>query len=210
MNDQELLSEELLDFFKAMADANRQKIMGLLAQENLSVGQLAEMLKLRPSTVSHHLSKLTDAGLVSAKASSYYNIYQLENSKLESMAQRLLSSDTLPAMAAGVDLDSYDRKVIAMAAGVDLDSYDRKVISDYSLPDGQLKTIPAQRKKLDAVLRYVVRSFEFGTRYTEQQVNEILGKFHEDTATLRRELIGAGLLARSTGGREYWRVEDHS
>ena len=194
MNDQELLSEELLYFFKAMADANRLKIMGLLAQENLSVGQLAEMLKLRPSTVSHHLSKLTDAGLVSAKASSYYNIYQLENSKLESMAQRLLSSDTLPAMAAGVDLDSYDRKVI----------------SDYSLPDGQLKTIPAQRKKLDAVLRYVVRSFEFGTRYTEQQVNEILGKFHEDTATLRRELIGAGLLARSTGGREYWRVEDHS
>jgi predicted transcriptional regulator len=194
MNDQELLSEELLDFFKAMADANRLKIMGLLAQENLSVGQLAEMLKLRPSTVSHHLSKLTDAGLVSAKASSYYNIYQLENSKLESMAQRLLSSDTLPAMAAGVDLDSYDRKVI----------------SDYSLPNGQLKTIPAQRKKLDAVLRYVVRSFEFGTRYTEQQVNEILGKFHEDTATLRRELIGAGLLARSTGGREYWRVEDHS
>lgn len=194
MNDQELLSEELLDFFKAMADANRLKIMGLLAQENLSVGQLAEMLKLRPSTVSHHLSKLTDAGLVSAKASSYYNIYQLENSKLESMAQRLLSSDTLPAMAAGIDLDSYDRKVI----------------SDYSLPDGQLKTIPAQRKKLDAVLRYVVRSFEFGTRYTEQQVNEILGKFHEDTATLRRELIGAGLLARSTGGREYWRVEDHS
>ena len=194
MNDQELLSEELLDFFKAMADANRLKIMGLLAQENLSVGQLAEMLKLRPSTVSHHLSKLTDAGLVSAKASSYYNIYQLENSKLESMAQRLLSSDTLPAMAAGVDLDSYDRKVI----------------SDYSLPDGQLKIIPAQRKKLDAVLRYVVRSFEFGTRYTEQQVNEILGKFHEDTATLRRELIGAGLLARSTGGREYWRVEDHS
>lgn len=194
MNDQELLSEELLDFFKAMADANRLKIMGLLAQENLSVGQLAEMLKLRPSTVSHHLSKLTDAGLVSAKASSYYNIYQLENSKLESMAQRLLSSDTLPAMAAGIDLDSYDRKVI----------------SDYSLPDGQLKIIPAQRKKLDAVLRYVVRSFEFGTRYTEQQVNEILGKFHEDTATLRRELIGAGLLARSTGGREYWRVEDHS
>ena len=194
MNDQELLSEELLGFFKAMADANRLKIMGLLAQENLSVGQLAEMLKLRPSTVSHHLSKLTDAGLVSAKASSYYNIYQLENSKLESMAQRLLSSDTLPAMAAGVDLDSYDRKVI----------------SDYSLPDGQLKTIPAQRKKLDAVLHYVVRSFEFGTRYTEQQVNEILGKFHEDTATLRRELIGAGLLARSTGGREYWRVEDHS
>ncbi len=194
MSEQELLPDELLDFFKAMADATRLKILGLLAQENLSVEQMAEMLKLRPSTISHHLSKLTNAGLVSAKASSYYNIYQLENSTLESMAQRLLSSETLPAMAAGVDLDSYDRKVI----------------SNYSLPDGRLKTIPAQRKKLDAILHFVIRSFTFGDRFTERQVNEILRKFHEDTATLRRELIGAGLLARSTDGREYWRVEDQS
>ena len=194
MSDQELMPDELLDFFKAMADATRLKILGLLAQENLSVEQMAEMLKLRPSTISHHLSKLTNAGLVSAKASSYYNIYQLENSTLESMAQRLLSSETLPAMAAGVDLDSYDRKVI----------------SNYSLPDGRLKTIPAQRKKLDAILHFVIRSFKYGDLFTEHQVNEILRKFHEDTATLRRELIGAGLLARSTDGREYWRVEDHS
>ena len=193
MSDLELMPDELLDFFKAMADATRLKILGVLAQENLSVEQIAEMLKLRPSTISHHLSKLTNAGLVSAKASSYYNIYQLENSTLESMAQRLLSSETLPAMAAGVDLDSYDRKVI----------------SNYSLPDGHLKTIPAQRKKLDAILHYVIRSFSFGDHYTEYQVNEILRKFHEDTPLLRRELIGVGLLARSTDGREYWRVEDH-
>jgi predicted transcriptional regulator len=192
MGDQDLIPEDLLTFFKALADANRLKILGLLAQENLSVEQLAELLKLSASTVSHHLSKLTEAGLVSAKASSYYNIYQLENSTIEAIAKQLLSKDTLPAMAAGVDLDSYDRKVI----------------SDYSLPDGRLKTIPAQRKKLDVILHFVVGSFQFGKRYSEHQVNEILVKFHKDTATLRRELIGAGLLARSTGGREYWRVQE--
>jgi len=44
-------------------------------------------------------------------------------------------------------------------------------------------------------------------KYTEKQVNEILGRFHEDTATLRRELIGFKLMAREGGGGAYWRVE---
>lgn len=189
MVDQDTLPEELLQFFKAMADATRLKILGLLAQENLSVEQIAEMLHLRPSTISHHLSKLANAGLVSAKPSSYYNIYQLENSTLQSMAQRLLSDETLSSMAADIDLDTYDRKVV----------------SNYSLPDGRLKTIPAQRKKLDAILNYVIRSFKVGEIFTEHQVNQVLKSFHDDTATLRRELIGANLLSRSTDGREYWR-----
>lgn len=183
------IADEVLKFFKALADANRLKILGLLAQEDLSVEQLAVMLKLRPSTVSHHLSILSEAGLVSAKAMSYYNIYQFDNKALEAMAQRLLSKENLSAIAVDVDLDAYDKKVV----------------SDYSLPDGQLKTIPAQRKKLEAILGYIIQDFESGTRYNERQVNEILEKYHPDTATLRRELIGAGILGRSSGGKEYWR-----
>jgi hypothetical protein len=90
---------------------------------------------------------------------------------------------------------------------VDLDAYDRKVVSDYSLPDGRLKTIPGQRKKLEAILRHVVREFEPGVRYSEKQVNEILSRFHADTASLRRELVGSGLMQREGGGGDYWRVE---
>jgi hypothetical protein len=89
---------------------------------------------------------------------------------------------------------------------VDVDAYDRKVVRDYSLPDGRLKTIPAQRKKLEAILRHLAKSFEPGRRYSEKQVNEILAGFHEDTASLRRELVGSGLIAREGGGGEYWRV----
>src|SRR3989304_5344056 len=76
------MSEELVAFFKALADANRLKIVGLLAQQPYSVEQLAAILKLRPSTISHHLSKLSEAGLVSARAYSYYNMYQLEEEAL--------------------------------------------------------------------------------------------------------------------------------
>jgi predicted transcriptional regulator len=194
MSEQDVLTAEMLMFFKAMADANRLKILGLLAQENLTVEQMSEMLKLRPSTVSHHLSKLSEVGLVSARSSSYYNVYQLENEELEAMAKRLLSDNTLPAMASGIDLDAYDQKVV----------------SDYLLPDGKLKTIPSQRKKLEAILRFVVKEFMPGERYSEQEVNQILGKFHQDTASLRRELIVEGLLERSSGGREYWRAEVES
>jgi DNA-binding transcriptional ArsR family regulator len=69
------MSEELVDFFKAFADANRLKIVGLLARQPYSVEELAVLLDLKASTVSHHLAKLAQIGLVSAKADSYYNIY---------------------------------------------------------------------------------------------------------------------------------------
>ena len=189
MSDEKMLTDEMLKFFKAMADANRLRILGLLAQEDLTVEQLTEILNLRPSTVSHHLSKLSEVGLVSAKSSSYYNIYQLENKELEAMAKRLLSENTIPAMASDIDLDAYDQKIV----------------SDYSLPDGHLKTIPSQRKKLEAILRYLVEKFEPERQYSEKEINEILQDFHADTASLRRELIGAGLLKRSPDGRQYWR-----
>jgi len=182
------MSEELVTFFKALADANRLKIVGLLAQQPYSVEQLAALLHLRPSTVSHHLSKLAEVGLVSAKAESYYNVYQLEEKTLQKT--RLLFSQ---------------QDLAAVVEDVDLDAYDRKVVEDYSLPDGRLKTIPAQRKKLEAVLRYVVKSFEPELLYSEKQVNEILSRFSEDTASLRRELIGNGLMKRANDGEAYWR-----
>ncbi len=185
-----MVERELLQFFKALADANRLRIIGLLAQESFSVEQLAAMLKIRPSTVSHHLSRLAKAGLVSARAESYYNLYQLEVVNLESLARRLLSRETFPSIAADVDLEAYDRKVL----------------SDFSNPDGSLRTIPSQRKKLLVILRYIVKSFEPCTRYPEEQVNQILAPFHEDTATLRREMIGAKLLQRDGG--EYWRPNE--
>ena len=88
-----------------------------------------------------------------------------------------------------------------------MDGYDRKVLEDYTLPDGRLKNIPAQRKKLDVILRFLARSFEPGIRYSEKEVNGILARYHQDTATLRRELVGMGLLRRSPDGAEYWLVE---
>jgi DNA-binding HxlR family transcriptional regulator len=182
--------EHLLTFFKALADANRLKIIGLLSQQPYSVEQLAAMLELRPPTVSHHLKVLSEAGLVSARAESYYNLYQLEPGMLEQIAGHLVAQDKLPGMAAEVDLQAYDRMVL----------------KNVLLPDGKLKVIPAQRKKREVVLRHLLKSFQPGVHYSEKQVNEILSRFHDDTATLRREMIVYKLMRRSEG--EYWLNDD--
>jgi predicted transcriptional regulator len=184
------VSEELVTFFKALADSNRLKIVGLLAEKSYSVEELAELLKLKPSTVSHHLSRLSEVGLVRAHSESYYSVYQLDQSVLQEKARTIFTESELSNVAAEVDADAYDKKVI----------------KDYSRRDGSLKTLPSQRKKLEAVLRYVVKAFDIGKRYSEKQVNEILAHYNEDTATLRRELVGYGLMQREGGGGEYWRV----
>jgi biotin operon repressor len=185
------MSEELVSFFKALADSSRLKIIGLLAEKSYSVEELAALLNLKPSTVSHHLSKLSEAGLVQSRAESYYSVYQLDRKMLEEKSRTIFSSEELSTVAAEVDADAYDSKVV----------------KDFTKRDGSLKTIPAQQKKLEAILRHVVKSFEVGKRYSEKRVNEILSKYHDDTATLRRELIGYGLMAREGGGGGYWRVE---
>ncbi len=184
------MSEELVTFFKALADTNRLKIVGLLAEKPYSVEELAALLQLKPPTVSHHLAKLVDAGLVRAKAEGYYSVYQLDQSVLESKARSMFSQQELSNVASEVDADAYDKKVI----------------KDYTKRDGSLKTLPSQRKKLEAILRYVAKAFEVGKRYSERRVNEILAGYYEDTATLRRELVGSGLMQREGGGGEYWRV----
>jgi len=44
-----------------------------------------------------------------------------------------------------------------------------------------------------------VGEFEPERHYPEREVNQILIDFHEDVATLRREMIGHGLMEREKG-----------
>ena len=183
------MSTDLVSLFKALADSNRLKIIGLLARQPYSGEELSALLGLQPSTVSHHLSRLSAAGLVSARAEGYYNVYHLEEKALDE-ARQLFSHQDLVGAAQDIDVDAFDRKVIA----------------DFTNPDGSLKQIPAQRRKLEAVLRQIVKTFKPGQRYTEKQVNDLLSHYHADTASLRRELVASRLMARQGGGGEYWRL----
>ncbi len=190
--DKNQLSDELLQFFKALADSNRLKIVGLLSQQSCTVEQLSALLGLSMSTTSHHLARLSQVGLVEARTDGHYFHYTLCTDVLQDMAQRLLQAETLPSLSISVDLEAYDRKVL-------------KTFTD---SEGRIIAFPSQLKKYQVLLRYVVNVFEPGKRYSEKQVNEMLSRYHEDTADLRRGLVEFKLMAREGGGGEYWRLEE--
>ncbi|MBG0770386.1 MAG: metalloregulator ArsR/SmtB family transcription factor [Anaerolineaceae bacterium] len=182
--------ETLLAFFKALADATRLKIVGLLAQKESSVEELAATLEVSPSTVSHHLSKLAEIGLVTARADGYYSVYSLQTEVLEEMAQRLLSAQTLPAVAQDLDRGAYDRQVL----------------NTYLAEDGTLTKVPSNRRKLEVVLNFIAEKFEFDRQYSEKEVNAVIGALNPDISGLRRDLISSKYLGREKDGSAYWRV----
>ncbi len=185
--------EILLDFFKALSDASRLQIVGLLAQRPHSVEEMAEVLGKSVSTVSHHLQMLTHVGLVSARAEGHYYIYSLNTEALRKMSQSLLA-ENLPRPPQAEEGDAFERKVL----------------SSFTDPEGRITAIPAQEKKFLVILRYVLKAFEPGVRYTEKQVNEIILRYTEDTALIRRSFIEYHYMDRQGGGGEYWRVESNA
>lgn len=182
---------ELVAFFKALSDENRLKIVALLSAGERSVEELADKLALTSPTVSHHLSRLSDVGIVSARAEGYYSIYRLEEAALTAHSLRLLNEATLPALAAGVETDAFDRKVLANCVD----------------GEGRIRSFPAQRKKTRAILRYVARAFQPGRHYTEREINAILRRFSGDPARLRHHLVDFGFIERHAAGSDYWTGE---
>lgn len=177
----------MLKFFKALSDESRLKIVGLLAANERSVEELASMLDLRAPTVSHHLNRLRKIDLVSMRSEGNTHLYRLNSEVLRSLSKEILSVEKIVTD----DL-------------VDTEAFDRKVIKDF-LEDSRLKVIPASRKKRDVILRWLADKFDRKKKYSEKQVNNIIGAYHEDFATLRRELVGASLMKREAG--IYWRID---
>ena len=146
---------ELLQFFKALADAERLQIAGLLARRRLSSRQLAEAIDVKPAALAKHMARLADAGLVSEANGRY----TLRLDHIHALAARV-SAHAAPAVPEGKD------------------EFERAVLKAFLTPEGALREIPAQEKKLLAVLRYLRDQFESGRTYPEKQVNEIIKRFH--------------------------------
>lgn len=175
----------LLAFFKAMANESRLKLVGLLAHGEHTVQELAETLGLKEPTVSHHLAVLKDLGLVAVRPDGVMRWHSLKPRALAEMNRRLFDQDP--------------------AALAPQDSWEDRVLATFVAPDGAL-TIPASRRKRWVILKWLAGKFVEGERYPERAVNEAIQRHHWDSATLRRELIGAGMLARESG--VYWRLPE--
>lgn len=188
------VQNELLEFFKTLANAERLRITGLLALEPMSAPELARRLGMQPALVLRHLERLQGLGLLRSDSPAAPD---------EPIGNACLSLDTaaLEAMSKRILAGSRPRFAASEQSG---DEFERKVLRDYLTADGALKSIPTQEKKLLPVLRHLAQSFQPGTRYPEKEVNAILKRFHPDTPALRRYLVDHKLLAREQG--EYWKV----
>lgn len=178
----------LLQYFKALADETRLRIVGMLAGREHSVEEIAAALSLRTPTVSHHLQRLKDLALVEMRRDGTTHYYTLRLAELLRMNREMVTAEKVRSLA-------------SMEGG---EAWERKVLRDFFSGE-ELKEIPASRKKRQVVLRWLADRFAFGQRYPEAKVNEIIGRHHPDFATLRRELIANGLMQRENA--VYWRVE---
>src|ERR1700737_3322747 len=161
------MPETVLRFFKALADESRLRIVGILAGSERSVEDLAAQLDLRGPTVSHHLARLRELGLVTMRAEGNVHVYRLDADALRALSRDVFSLERMAALADDVEAEAWQRKVLR-------DFFEGE----------RLKEIPASRKKRAVVLRWLVRRFTPGLPYREVEVNELLKPAHPDTATL--------------------------
>lgn len=71
------------DTFKALSDKTRREILDLLKTKTMTAGDIASKFDMTQATVSHHLSVLKEAELVTDKKDGKYIYYELNTSVLD-------------------------------------------------------------------------------------------------------------------------------
>lgn len=176
-------AQALARLLKVIADASRLRILGLLADGPLVGKEIAARLDLSPPTVSHHMRKLVDAGIVTATSDAQMQRYALNSELLLDVRRTPLTSS--------VTAEKLDKQT-------EEESFRAKVLRNFF--DGErLKSIPAQRKQRVVVLQKLLERFDPALTYTEREVNDLLRPAHEDVASLRRELVDYGFMTRERG-----------
>ena len=81
----ELKAIELADLFSTLSDASRVRIISALLEKEMSVGVLAEKLKMSESAVSHQLRGLRHMRLIRGRKVGRQVFYSLEDNHVEQL-----------------------------------------------------------------------------------------------------------------------------
>lgn len=76
---------DLAELFKVFADSTRIRIMSALAQRELCVCELAEVLAMGQSAISHQLRLLRQAKLVRVRRMGKSSVYSLDDDHVHSI-----------------------------------------------------------------------------------------------------------------------------
>ena len=178
--------ESLLPMLKLLANETRLRVIGLVADAEYSAVNLARRLHVTEATMSHHLSKLMEAELVTMRIEGTSHFYRLNPVALRAMNKSLLQ----PA------------KLLRAPPSAEGDTPKARILRSF-VEDGRIRKLPEQHAKRQVVLEWVLGQLE-DRRYKEREISAILKRYFDDYATLRRELINHGLMKREGG--IYWKV----
>lgn len=176
------MENETLNLLKTVADETRLRILRVLGEKECYTELLAERLGLSPATVSFHMKKLMQAGLIDARREQYYTVYSLRRDVFHHTLEELILKNDQGQTAEALREEQYRRKV--------LKSF---------MPNGFCEQMPAQLKKRIIVYREIFSRFAPGGTYTEKEVNAIISEVHADYCTVRRGFVGMGWMMRSNG-----------
>jgi biotin operon repressor len=176
----EIQEQTLLEFFKAVGQTDRVKILGLLASRTYSVADLADLLEMKETAVAAQIRKLQQAKLVKQTAVGHTYTYELNTNALNRLNDIILH-DAIPQ------------------------DFSQRVLAKY-VQDGQLKEIPIDPDERQAILLWLVQDFELNRRYSYDEVKTIIAQHYKHQERLRQLLLDGRLLKRS--GTTYWRPQE--
>ncbi|MGH2734059.1 MAG: DUF2087 domain-containing protein [Actinomycetota bacterium] len=164
-----------------IADPDRLRVVSALALGAMNSADVREMTGLDPKTIEKSLARLIAGDLVVREDDG--------SSRLRT--EELLSVARSAAKRRDVEDDLETPESVALV----LRRFFRA---------GRLTQIPMQHSKRLILLDFLAQSFEPGRRYSEQEVNDHLSRYHDDVATLRRYLVDEEFMDRERG--RYWRT----
>ncbi len=189
----------LLEMLKALADDSRLTLIRVLHEQEHTVTDLAGLLNLSEPTVSHHLAKLRENGLVNLRMAGNQRFYRVNETGLERFKRLVNNIEKVKPEPEPVHSDHEWIRELGWSAA------DEKVLRDYT-EGKKLTRLPSKRGKTQVILRWLATLFEEGRLYNEVEVNEVLkAVYAEDFVSLRRDLIDMAYLRREMGGGKYWR-----
>ena len=181
---------DLAAIFRALGDETRLKMVAFLARRPHYGEELAEYLGVRAATISHHLRRLREAGLVESQRETPFIRYALRPEGLD-IAMDFLASGVEAAERIGLP---------------DEDELAEGVVAQWIDDDGQLREIPRAKRSRAVVLRWAAHHLDKSRLYPERELRLILLRLSHEPDTLRDALVRRGWLQRA--GTVYRRIEE--
>lgn len=75
------------DVFKALSDSTRRKILELLGKKDMNAGEIAEYFNISKPSISHHLTILKNADLISDERKGQNIVYSLNTTVFQDVVR---------------------------------------------------------------------------------------------------------------------------